>query len=184
MFACRLYHVPSPTGGRRRTIRLCNHDYSSGAAYFVTLCTYNRERLFGEVENGFVRLSQIGNVVQDLWTETPRVRPGVVLDAFVIMPDHFHGIVGLPQHPSRTNTDGVRRAGRSLGTLIGGYKAACTSTVSCMLGVSDCRLWQRNYYERIIRDERALDRMRRYIVENPARWWYRSFEVKGARGAP
>lgn len=170
-----MHHVPPLTGGRRRTIRLSTHDYSGGSAYLVTLCTYNRARLFGDVVKGGIRLSQMGKVVRDLWTQTPRVRPGVVLDAFVIMPNHLHGIVGLPRSASsRTYTDGLRRAERSLGALIGGYKAACTATVNRMLGVPDFRLWQRNYHERIIRDDRALDRMRRYVAENPARWWYRS----------
>lgn len=77
----------------RRSIRLKGHDYSGPGAYFVTLCTYNRECLFGEIEDGEMRLNNMGHVVRDKWVRSADIRPGIVLDAFVVMPNHVHGIV-------------------------------------------------------------------------------------------
>jgi putative transposase len=157
-------------GGRRRSIRMRKYDYSAHAIYFITLCTHKRASLFGTILHNSVQLSPIGELVQNLWIETPEARPGVVLDAFIIMPDHLHAIVILPG-PGRRESESssfVRRP-RSLGSLVAGYKSVCTSRVNALLGTRGFKLWQRNYYERVIRDEKSLYQVRRYIVANPVR---------------
>jgi len=166
--------LPSVSGGRRRSIRLPAHDYTT-SAYLITLCTYRRAHSFGQIVDGVVHLNDVGRIVCDLWMNTPRIRPGVILDAFVVMPDHLHAILALPGSMERNLSPHLLpRSPWSLGALVAGYKSACTSTVNRMLGTTHFRLWQRNYHERVIRDGRALDRMRRYIEANPTGWWEKS----------
>ncbi|MFL5401881.1 MAG: transposase, partial [Gemmatimonadales bacterium] len=90
-------------------------------------------------------------------------------DAFVVMPNHFHAIVFLPKAPLSSLPSFAREPG-SLGSLIAGYKAVCTSRINTLLGVVTYKIWQRNYYESLIRNAGALAAMRRYIAANPARW--------------
>lgn len=158
-------------GGRRGSIRLCTHDYAAHSTYFLTLCTYRRAPAFGCISDGIVRLSTAGKTVEALWVQTPQLRAGVVLDAFVIMPDHMHAIVTMPAtEQGKTCSTLLHRAPRSLGALVAGYKASCTSEVRRVLGRAQLRLWQRNYHERVIRDARSLNNIRRYIAANPGRW--------------
>jgi REP element-mobilizing transposase RayT len=115
-------------------------------------------------------LSPLGRIARDLWVRTAEIRPGVILDAFVIMPNHMHAIIALPAATGpKAGSRSFRRAAGSLGSLVAGYKAACTSEMQRLWG-SRQPLWQRNYHERVIRDARALERIRRYIAANPARW--------------
>lgn len=158
-------------GGRRLSIRLSTHDYSANSAYFLTLCTYRRALFFGNILDGVVTLSPAGRIVRDLWVKTSEIRAGVILDAFVIMPNHMHVIITMPDAVGRKPGSGpFQRAPGSLGALVAGYKAACTSEVKRLVATTPLRLWQRNYYEHVIRNARALAGMRRYIADNPARW--------------
>lgn len=158
-------------GGRRCSIRIRGYDYTTHAAYFITLCTHKRAPLFGTITHNLVQLSPVGKLIQKLWLATPKMRPGVILDAFVTMPDHFHAIVILPESKAhRSGPYVLVRPPRSLGSLVAGYKSNCTSRVSVLLGTKGFKVWQRNYYERVIRDERALQQLRQYIAENPVRW--------------
>ena len=155
-------------GGHRRSIRLSSHDYAGPASYFVTLCTFKRKPLLGKVVEQTVCLSQIGKLVHELWIKTGDLRPGVTLDSFVVMPDHMHAIVLLPN--SREAHQKFPRQPRSLGSLIAGYKSACTSRVNALFGMTEVEIWQRNYHDRVLRNAQALDRARRYIAANPSRW--------------
>lgn len=158
-------------GGRRRSIRLSTHDYSANWTYFLTLCTYRRAHTFGSIDYGVVNLSVAGRIVRDLWIQTAEMRRGVIIDAFVIMPDHLHAIIALPAAERKAPLEGLlQRAPESLGALMAGFKASCTSEVRRLLGRPHLRLWQRNYYERVIRNARALANIRRYIAANPDRW--------------
>jgi REP element-mobilizing transposase RayT len=194
----------------RPSIRLQGYDYAQGGAYFVTLCTFNRECLFGDVIDGELRLSDIGEIVEREWQQTPIVRPSVLLDVFVVMPNHVHGIIVLPDMGGTTRDRGdegatsqkatprghprvaptnitthrvapttampTRRvaptgpAPGSIGAVIGQFRSIATKRIRSTCRLPDLIVWQRNYYDHVIRNERDLDRIRQYIVNNPARW--------------
>ena len=173
----------------RRSIRLPGCDYSHPGEYFVTLCTLGRECLFGDPIRGAVRLNEWGRVAREEWLRSAGVRPGVVLDAFVIMPNHMHGIIiltaesqsvgprvgthALGAHscaPLQNQNPSLRRPRRSLASFVACYKASVTRRVNELRGTPGARLWQRNYYERVIRDDDEMGRALGYIADNPARW--------------
>ena len=160
----------------RRSLRLQGYDYAQAGAYFVTICTQRRRCLFGEVVDGAMRLSSAGQLAATVWHNMLERFPGVELDIFVVMPNHLHGIIVLMDSES---TDAGSRAGTrpapTIGDVVGAYKSLFT--LQFMEGVRskrwpafDRRVWQRNCYEHVIRDEHDLTRVRRYIDENPLRW--------------
>ena len=155
----------------RRSIRLRGYDYRNPGAYFITLCIKNRECLFGEIRNGEMVLNEFGDVVTNEWLRTPVVRPEITLDSFVVMPNHLHGIIVI--HPgrggSRTAPTTVEST-KPLGRLIGAFKTTSTKRINMIRGTPGIALWQRNYYEHIVRGEFDLFRIRKYIAANPAKW--------------
>ena len=160
---------------RRRSIRLRGYDYAQSGAYFVTICAYHMACLFGEVVNGEVQLNEWGQIVDEEWRRTSEVRAYVSLDAFVIMPNHMHGIIVLDRRgdpPGRPYSQLPARgpAAGSLGAVVGQFKSQVTKRIRASCGRRDVFIWQRNYYEHIIRNEADLARIRRYIAHNPARW--------------
>ncbi|MEW6262355.1 MAG: transposase [Thermodesulfobacteriota bacterium] len=162
----------------RRSLRLGGYDYAQPGAYFVTVCTQDRHCLFGEIEDGEMRLNKVGQIVRDEWIQTGRLRPSVELDVFVVMPNHFHGILLLTVDGRGT----ARRAptpeqfGKpvigSLPTIIRSFKSATTKRINECRNTPGLSVWQRNYYEHVIREEDSLNRIRQYIQDNPARWMY------------
>jgi len=140
---------------KRQHIRLAGCDYSRVGAYFVTLCAVDRKCLFGEIVADAMRLNQIGTVVASCWGEIPKHFPNVTLDEFVVMPNHLHGILLLG--------DAVAGHARPLPVIVGSFKSA----VSRLAGFP---VWQRSYWDRIIRSEAELNQARRYTGENPSRW--------------
>lgn len=170
-----------PNRHHRRSIRLKGYDYTQPGAYFVTICTHDRACLFGEVVEGVMRLNAWGEIVREEWFRTAQLRPYVVLheDEFVVMPNHVHGIiwivgrVGATRQVAPTRVVPTSPAGPdagSIGAIIGQFKSAVTKRINAYWGIPGARIWQRNYYEHIIRTERALNAIRRYIAENPLRW--------------
>ena len=181
-----------PNRHHRRSIRLKGYDYTQPGAYFVTIVTQHRECLFGEIVNGQMVLNEAGRIIQTVWDAIPEHHPGIENDAFVIMPNHIHGIVvitnvnasasasvgaGLvPAHMAGvTAIRATTRVAPTVGDVVGAFKSR--TTVEYIRGVATYgwtpfpgKLWQRNYYEHIIRNEHALDRIREYIVCNPLRW--------------
>ena len=172
---------------RRRSIRLRDFDYSSAGAYFVTICTFERECLFGEIVDGVMRLSCFGEIVRDEWIRTQTLRSDVELDEFVIMPNHFHAILvinnvgatrwvaldGPWQSENRATQRVAPTTGPvsgSVGAIIGQFKSAATKRINPLRNNPGGAVWQRNYYERVIRTDRELDNIRQYIADNPARW--------------
>jgi len=139
---------------KRQRMRLAGYDYSRVGAYFVTVCAVDRKCLFGEIVLDKMHLSQIGAMVASCWLEIPRHFPNVTLDEFVIMPNHLHGILLL---------DVVAGHARPLPTILGSFKSA----VSRLAGLP---VWQRSYWDRVLRNEAELNQTRRYIEENPSRW--------------
>ncbi len=206
-----LDHVPA----RRRALRLPGYDYAQAGAYFVTICTRGRICVLGDVVDGEVRLSELGVMVNSVWSELPRHYAHVRLDAWVVMPNHVHGIVllkpdddmagaglkpraglkpaptGVGVLPSRVS-DGSRHRGvdgsilkpkaglkpaptgpkirHGLPEVVRAFKTFSARRVNAVRGGVGTSFWQRNYYEHVIRDEASLDRIRQYIVDNPARW--------------
>jgi putative transposase len=168
----------------RRSVRLKGYDYSRAGAYFVTICVQNRECLFGRIEGGQMVSNDGGVMIRTVWNEIPPHYPGIEIDAFVIMPNHIHGIMvivgaaprGRPDYGNEMNGQprGVAPT-LSLPDVVHRFKTMTTKRYAD--GVKQHgwppftgKLWQRNYYEHIIRNENELNRIREYIVGNPARW--------------
>ena len=156
----------------RRSIRLHGYDYSQAGAYFVTICTASREILFGEIVNHQMVLNEAGRIIEDEWLKSSRIRAEIELDAWVVMPNHFHGIVTITDVGGGGDRP-VAPTGprpRSVGAMVAGFKSAAGRRINAIRGTPGASVWQRNYYEHVIRYEAVLDVIRRYIAENPARW--------------
>ncbi|RLD44972.1 MAG: transposase [Bacteroidetes bacterium] len=158
------------TGPRRRnTLRLPNFDYSGPGAYFVTICTRDRVCLLGHIHDGQMVLNHVGHIVRDTWMWLGKRYDHVDLDAWVIMPNHLHGIIILHDGRGGSRTAPTEKR-KPLGRLIGAFKTISTKRVNEIRKTPGMQLWQRNYYEHVIRGEQALAALRKYIVENPAKW--------------
>ena len=168
--------VYDPQKHHRRSIRLKEYDYSRAGAYFVTICVQNGECLFGEIVDGIVRLNEFGQIVEDEWRQTGRNRINIKLDVYVVMPNHFHGILFIHGDGGGTarRAPTVERFGKpvsgSVPTIVRSFKSAVTKRVNEIRHTPGGSVWQRNYYEHIIRDDDDLNRIRQYIADNPARW--------------
>ncbi|MBN1127506.1 MAG: hypothetical protein JXA71_00865 [Chitinispirillaceae bacterium] len=198
----------------RKNIRLRNWDYKSPGAYFITLCVYDRESLFGEVRKGKMLLNQYGEIADACWRKIPEIRNYVELDKYVVMPNHFHGILILKPSPVGATDPVARKLGNkemtvatdpvaptdeekrnratdpvaptltknknknrpcgpfpgSVGAIIGQYKSVVTKEINALRRTPGSKVWQRDYYDRIGREERMLYRIRRYIRNNPIQW--------------
>ena len=211
----------NPKKHHRRSIRLQNYDYSSEGAYFVTMCTKNRECLFGEIVNGEMVLSEYGKIVEQCWFNLPNHYDNIELDAYVIMPDHFHGIIfiraihelpsvetvetvdsvgaihELPQRESQSESlespqpeplespqpeplespqpeplesPQQQRRKMLLPKIIGRFKMNSAKQINLIRNTPGVSVWQRDYFEHIIRDVKSLENIRNYIVQNPSKW--------------
>ncbi len=178
----------------RRSIRLQGYDYSQAGAYFVTVVTWDRACLFGDVVDGEMRLNDVGQMVAAAWDALSNRFPIVALDAFAILPNHVHGIVVIATNENTNDvgaglvpahdmtiigateaTGATTRVAPTVGDIVGAFKSL--TTVHYTRGIKTYRwppflrhLWQRNYYEHIIRNEESLNRIREYIVNNPIQW--------------
>jgi putative transposase len=159
-----------PKEHHRRSIRLKEYDYSRAGAYFVTIVTWQRECLFGEIEQGKMALNEIGEIVCEEWERTVMVRHNVELGEYVIMPNHVHGILSLVGATRRVAPTSQTLQPGSLGAIMAQFKSIVTKRINGLQNVSGRPVWQRNYYEHIIRNERDMDRITRYIEANPLRW--------------
>ena len=156
--------------GQRRSIRLKGYDYAQTGAYFVTLCTQNRKCLFGDIVDGKMVLNDAGRAVFDTWQWLGTQYDYVELDEWMIRPNHMHGIIvitGGGRGGSRTAPTEKRKP---VGRLVGAFKTVSTKRINQMRGTPGAKLWQRNYYEHIIRNDIEWHRIREYIASNPARW--------------
>jgi putative transposase len=158
----------------RRSIRLQGYDYSQSGAYFVTIVAWQRERLFGEIVAGEMQLNTFGEIVRAEWERTPEIRHEVELGAFVVMPNHFHAIVIFKNDDTaNVGADGrppLHRQPHSLGSLMAGFKSTVTKQINEIRGTPKMPVWQRNYYERIIRNADEANRIHLYIESNPSHW--------------
>jgi putative transposase len=150
----------------RKSIRLRGYDYSQLGAYFVTICVHNRKSLFGEIVNSEMKLNNLGLIAEAAWVDLPNHFPAIVLDTFIVMPNHTHGII-IIRDTRNINLLSLRP---SLASIVGSYKATVSRNINRLRPTPDAPVWQRNYYEHIIRNNSALHHIRRYITENPEHW--------------
>jgi putative transposase len=163
-----------PYKHHRQSARLKGYDYTQAGAYFVTICAYKRQPLFGKIVDGKMRLSLLGQLVYAEWQKTAVIRPNIYLDAFVVMPNHLHGIIVIffneaPLVGATRRVAPTLQSG-SLGAIIGQFKSVVTKRYRRFRKNDDSPIWQRNYYEQIIRNERHLTAVQQYIHNNPANW--------------
>ncbi len=156
----------NPNRHHRRSTRLKAFDYSSAGAYFITICTLERECVLSEILNGESVLSKAGLEVARVWDALPERFPTLELDEFVVMPNHIHGIMVL--EPS--GAEGAASSAPTIGEMMRAFKSLSGIGINRALGRSGRPAWQRNYHDRVIRDERELENTRRYILENPLNW--------------
>ena len=218
----------------RRSIRLKGYDYAQNGVYYITICTWDRECLFGTIVNGKMVLNEFGRIVCEEWQSTPEKRSNVNLDVFVVMPNHLHGILMITENRGRMANNGgnilqrmnasqcggvlrgrgvlqyaptrnetapneydtgidnrmdiiptqvdscglspemnavpLRSPSQTIGAIIRGFKGAATKRVNESRRTPGSPVWQRNYYERVVRDQYEFDRIRQYIINNPANW--------------
>lgn len=186
-----------PQKHHRRSIRLKGYDYTQAGAYFVTLCIRNRDCLLGEIIQGIMHLSPFGRIVEKEWYRTATVRRNVELDAFVIMPNHIHGIIILTdtnRNPLRAtrrylpvcSPDFIERVvptagimdkpllkgplSGSLGAMVGQFKSLSAKRINRLRQTPGVPVWQRDFYDHIIHRSASLHAIQRYIVENPLHW--------------
>ena len=161
---------------KRRSIRLPGYDYSSKGAYFITICTHRHLSIFGDIIDSEMQLNDAGKRVQTCWNEIPNHFPHVSLDAFVVMPNHVHGIlfilknvvVGAKNFSPLQPAQKPRGTSKTIGSVIRGLKIGVTKWGRQNTSIKN--VWQRNYWEHIIRSEPELNGLREYIHNNPKRW--------------
>lgn len=168
----------------RHTLRLEGYDYTRSEAYFVTLATQDREGLFGEISNGQMCLSLIGQCVSAVLQNLPN-HFDIALDAFVIMPDHIHLVIIIKENEHKktdidltSNHDKNVILGQlpngtvpnSLGAIIQNFKSVTSRKINSQRCTPGGKVWQRNYFERIIRNEKEMEQIRLYIINNPMNW--------------
>ena len=184
----------NPNIHHRHSIRLKGYDYSQEGMYFITICVQNHRCLLGRIINGEMILNKYGQIVYNEWKRTPDVRPNIQLDAFVVMPNHIHGIIvitndrrGVSHTPPCDNNGGVvgvrgvcdtplRSPSNNIGAIVRGFKSAVTKQLN-HLGFTDS-VWQRNYHEHIIRNNNAHQNIANYIINNPVNWGKDKFYTK------
>jgi REP element-mobilizing transposase RayT len=172
----------------RRSIRLRNYDYSWPGAYYVTICAFNKSCIFGQVVEHQMHENECGHIVREQWLESGRIRKEIELDAFIVMPNHMHGILWilgprgehvlmksgfvlpLDRMPKDTPRAVPAMRHRSLASWAAGFKSAITSRVRKIWNKPQAAVWQEDYFERIVRDEEELNKIREYIMTNPTRW--------------
>ena len=178
---------------KRKQLRLKNYDYSQEGTYYVTVCTQNRECLFGVVCDGEMKLNEYGEIVKHEWGKTGEIRKNIELDEFIVMPNHIHGIINIVgahcNVPDNEYISGdgydrgtcnvplrnrIEKFGRSISnsipTIIKLFKSTTTKQINQLRNTSGKSIWQRGFYEHIVRDEKDLNRIREYIMNNPAKW--------------
>ena len=193
----------NPEIHHRQTLRLQGYDYSRPGLYFITICTQHREVLFGDVVDGRMVLNAGGRIAQTCWLDIPNHFPHAILDEFVIMPNHVHGIIMItelngndggggetgaknisPYQEQKQSSDnnisthqGFRSPSGTIGSMIRGFKIGVTKWFRQNTGIYT--VWQRNYYENIVHSEKSLIRIRKYIIANPLKWQADRFLVPG-----
>lgn len=160
---------------RRKQLRLKSYDYSTNGAYYITICTYNRRNLFGEIINGKVVVNKYGEMIDNCWNDLTCRFNNIILDKFIIMPDHFHGIIIIGNDFSYKKCNGQAQGlplQMTISQIIGAFKSITTNEFIRLYNsnVTFYKLWQRGFYEHIIRNKYELEQTRKYIINNPFLW--------------
>ena len=179
----------NPNIHRRKSIRLQGYDYSQAGLYFITICTNNRDCLFGQINDSKMILNYGGQVAEKCWSEIPLHFPNVVLHEYIIMPNHLHGMIQLspinahdtvgvenfqPLHNEKQNQF-QKIIPHSIGSSVRGYKIGITKWFRENTDVHN--IWQRNYYEHIIRNQESYEKISGYIISNPEQWQKDKFYI-------
>jgi len=158
---------------RIESVRLPGYDYSQPGAYFITIVTHNRQCLFGNIVDGEMIRNEFGELVKTEWSKTALIRPNIVIDAFVVMPNHLHGILIITGSESGNGTT-IEQFGKptknSIPTIVRLFKSTTTKQINQLRQTPMQPLWQRNYHEHVIRNDTELTRIRQYIINNPKKW--------------
>jgi len=163
-----------PTKHHRRSIRLKEYDYAQSGGYFITVVTYHRDLLFGKITNEEMQLNEMGKIVDECWHAIPEHFPNLELGAYIVMPNHLHGIIVINDdgrgtiYRAPTQEQFQKPVKGSIPTIIRTFKAAVTRRIGREHNPTG--IWQKNYYEHIIRDHEDWDRIHRYIEANPSMW--------------
>jgi putative transposase len=171
-----------PQKHHRRSIRIMSFDYAQPGGYFVTIVTYQRDCIFGNIVNEKMQLNALGIIADECWRAIPEHFPNIELGTYAVMPNHVHGIIVIYDDKNRMATNsspsgGARPASplsphgakpKSIGAIVGSFKSAVTRRIGRELNTTG--IWQRNYYEHVIRNHDEWDRIQRYIEANPSMW--------------
>ncbi len=152
----------------RKLNRLPGFDYSSPGAYFVTICTKDRINWFGEIKNKRIELNVYGNVVSNTWSNIPKYYENVLLDEWIIMPNHLHGIIHIVGDEHCSSPTGKNNYGL-ISKIVKSFKEITLKTIRMKFKQIDFT-WQRSFYDHIIRNEYSLFRIQEYIRNNPVKW--------------
>lgn len=192
-------NIYNPQMHNRRSIRFKGYDYTQAGLYFITICCQNRACLFGEIENGKIMLNDAGAIANDCWLNIPNHFPNAILHEYVIMPNHVHGIIELvgannhspvsKLHSPKTelhspknkknnnsvigdnrakNVSPLRSPSKTVGSVVRGFKIGVTKWMR--QNTDTFYIWQRNYWEHIIRDDKSHENISQYIINNPTKW--------------
>jgi len=159
----------------RKTIRLKDYDYSRNGFYFVTICTKDRIEQFGEIKNEAMIISDFGEIVKQQWLWLKEQYSYVGIDEYIVMPNHFHGILLIDSEEvgngrDRSLQDNPAQKVKPLPELIGAFKTTSSKLIH-ESGLSIFK-WQKSFHDHIIRNDKSLDRIRKYIHYNPLKWEY------------
>ncbi len=181
----------NPEIHHRRSIRIKEYDYSRDGLYFITICTFNHKCLFGYIDNDEMVLNEFGKIASHEWQQTGEIRNNVVLQEFVIMPNHMHGIIEINDstrrgtmpralvHRDIKDKGTCQRApterfgkptSNTIPTIVRGFKSTVTKQINIIRDTPGQSVWQRSYYEHIIRNEKSYNRISEYIWCNPGKW--------------
>lgn len=190
-------HHYNPEKHHRRSIRLQGYDYSREGLYFITICCQDRAYLFGEIAEGEMILNSYGKIAESEWRRTNEIRDNVELHEFVVMPNHFHCIIEIKFQKGNNEIGKFQSPSQTIGAIIRGFKIATIKKIKDFILISDkgnistgelqfaptaptastkkikeldFKIWQRNYYEHIIRNDQSYERISDYIRDNPKRW--------------
>ncbi len=166
-----------PENHLRKSIRLKGYDYSQAGLYFITICTQERKHFFGKIENGKIILNGFGKVAEEEWIKTAEIRKNILLHEYVVMPNHFHGIVEITHKISCADEidNKFKLPSNNIGAIVRGFKAAVCRGVlqyartDTQYARTD-KIWHRNYWEHIIRNGNEYNRISDYIKNNPSKW--------------